>query len=81
VFLAGIAIPNDRVLELARLVDDADLAARLNQAVVEDDKVVALETHERRSILLALEHAPEAGFDDLRSTLLQEGQRRRAGGH
>ena len=80
-FLAGIAIPNKDVLELAGRLDDEDLATRLKRAVEENDKIVALETHERRTILRALGDPPPAGFEALRTTLLQEAERRRAGGH
>jgi hypothetical protein len=81
VFLAGISIPTKDVLELSRLVDDEELATKLRSAVVEDDKVIALETEERQTLLRALDDPPPVGFEDLRTTLLQEHERRRAGGH
>jgi hypothetical protein len=81
-FLAGIGVTTKQVLELARfLVDDEELAMRLKRAVVEGDTMIALETEERQSIVQALGDPPPAGFEVLRSTLLQESERRRAGGH
>ena len=80
-FLAGIDLPTEAVLELARMVDDEVLAMKLRSAVVEDDKLIALETEERQTILRALEGPSPSGFEDLRATLLQEHERRRAGGH
>lgn len=81
VFLAGIAIPKRAVLELARLVDDEALASKLRNAIIEGDENVGLETEERHTLLRALEDPPPAGFTDLRATLLQETERRRAGRH
>jgi hypothetical protein len=81
VFLAGIDLPHRAVLELARMVDDEALSTKLRSAVVEDDKVIALETEERHTLLRALEAPSPVGFEDLRATLLQEYERRRAGGH
>jgi hypothetical protein len=81
VFLAGISIPTKDVLELSSLVDDEELATKLRSAVVEDDKVIALETEERQTLLRALDDPPPVGLEDLRTTLLQEHERRRAGGH
>ncbi len=81
IFLAGIAIPRMAVLYLARLVDDVDLATRLRKAVIEDDKLVTLEEDERHTLLRSLDDSPPLGFENLRATLLQETERRRAGGH
>jgi hypothetical protein len=81
VFLAGISVAPRSVLALARLVDDDELAARLRSAVVESNSVVTLETEERQTLLRALKDPPPAEFADLRNTLLQEHERRRAGGH
>jgi hypothetical protein len=81
VFIAGISVPPRSVLALASLVDDAELATKLRSAVVESESLVALETEERRTLLRALNDPPPSGFEDLRDTLLQEHERRRAGGH
>lgn len=81
VFLAGISVTPRSVLTLARLVDDAELATKLRSAVVESDSVISLETEERETLLRALDDSPQAEFEDLRNTLVQEHERRRAGGH
>ena len=81
VYLAGISIPSRFVLRLSRLVDDEELAAKMRSAVVESDKLITLETEERQTLLRALGDAPAVGFEDLHATLLQEHERRRAGGH
>jgi hypothetical protein len=78
-FLAGIPVPDKLVLELARLVDDDDLETKLRSALGRDIKVLALETDERETILVALVDPP-AGLEELRAVLLQEHVWRQAQG-
>ncbi len=53
VFLAGIPIRDDLILELARLVDDEQLADRLETAYGREVKVLALDIPERETIIRA----------------------------
>jgi hypothetical protein len=69
--LAGVPIQDDLVLELARLVDDPDLAERLEQNYGRMTKVLALTIPERETIIPALDDAP-AGLEELRAVLLRE---------
>lgn len=69
--LAGVPVRDELVLELARLVDDDDLAAKLEDAFRRDVKLLALEIAERETILVALDDPPP-GLEELRSVLLQE---------
>jgi hypothetical protein len=69
--LAGIPIRDDSVLELARLVDDPDLADRLETAYGSMTKVLALTILERETIIQALDDPP-AGLEELRGVLLRE---------
>ena len=69
-FLAGVQVRDALVLELAHQVEDQALADKL-----------ALETDERELILNALSDPRVVGFEELRNVLLQEHDRRRAGGH
>ena len=57
--------PPTLVWQLAMLVDDEALAAKLQSAVVRDVKVLALEVDERETIIRALEEPP-AGLEELR---------------
>jgi hypothetical protein len=59
------------VLELARLVDDETLGAKLEGAYGRMVRVLALEIHERETIIRALEDAPP-GLEELRGVLLRE---------
>ena len=70
-FLAGIPGRDDDVLELAHLVDDPDLAARLEDAYASMTKVLALTIPERETIIRALDDPP-AGLAELRGVLLRE---------
>jgi hypothetical protein len=70
-FLAGIPIRDELVLELARLVDDPDLAERLEQNYGRMTKVFALTIPERETIIRALDDAPP-GLEELRALLLRE---------
>jgi hypothetical protein len=70
-FLAGIPIPDDLVLELARLVDDPALAERLEDNYGRMTRVVGLTIPERETIMRALEDAPD-GLEQLRAVLVRE---------
>ena len=69
--LAGIPIRDQAVLALARLVDDPDLAGKLETAYGRETKVLALTIPERTTILAALEDPP-ADLAELRGVLLRE---------
>ena len=58
-YLAGLPIPGRDVLELARLVNDARLAERLETAYGNGARILALEIQERESILSRTDH-PQA---------------------
>jgi hypothetical protein len=70
-FLAGLPVRDDLILELARLVDDEALADRLESAYGQDVKVLALDIAEREKIIRALE-GPPPGLEELRGVLLAE---------
>jgi hypothetical protein len=70
VFLAGVPIARDDVLDLARRVDP-ELATRLHDAVDREVKVLALSIPERGVMLRALDDPPE-GLLKLRAVLLKE---------
>jgi hypothetical protein len=67
---AGVPIRDEAVLELARLVDDEGLGARLEDA---DGRVkaLALRVREREPIIRALDDRP-AGLEEPRAVLLCE---------
>jgi len=71
IHLAGIPIRDDAILELARLVDDPDLADKLESAHRREVKILALEIRERETIVAALEDAPP-DLAQLRGVLLRE---------
>jgi hypothetical protein len=71
VHLAGIPVRDDLILELTRLVDDDDLAGRLEDCYRREVKVMALEIVERESIIRALDDPPP-GLEELRVVLLAE---------
>jgi hypothetical protein len=73
-FLAGIPVPDARVLELARRLSASEfdeLADRLEDAWRREVKAFALEVDEREASLRVLEDGPEE-FGELRGVLLQE---------
>ena len=80
-FLAGVQVRDALVLELAHQLDDQVLADKLRAAFDRDVTALALDTDERESILSALADPRAVGFEELRTVLLQEHDRRRAGGH
>jgi hypothetical protein len=69
--LCGLPIRDELVLELAKMVEDEDLADRLETAYSRETKVLALTFADRDGILRALEDPP-AGLEELRAVLLQE---------
>jgi hypothetical protein len=71
VYLAGVPVTDDAVLELARLVDDDALADRLETAYGRLTKVLALTIQERETIIRALDDAPP-GLEELRAVLIRE---------
>lgn len=70
-FLAGIPVRDDLVLELARLVDDPELAIRLEDCYGRDVKVLGLDIPERETIIRALKDPP-VGLEELRAVVVQE---------
>jgi hypothetical protein len=79
VFVAGIPVRDELILELARLVDDAELAERLEDRYRREVKVMALDIADRETILRALADPP-AGLEELGAVLLQEVEWRRREG-
>ena len=77
--LAGVNVRDDLVRNLALQVDDEILATKLLPAVVNETRVLALEVHERETILRTLADPPE-GLKELRGVLLTEHTRRRREG-
>ena len=80
--LAGLPVLADAVDELAALVRDAgadDLADRLERAVDDNVKLLALTLDERAHLLAALEDPPQE-LAELRAVLLADHQWRRAEG-
>jgi hypothetical protein len=72
--LAGIPVPPDATAALAALVRAAgaeDLADRLDRALADDVKLLALTIDERAIILYSLDDPPE-GLAELRAVLLNE---------
>jgi hypothetical protein len=83
VFLAGVPVADKAVLQLARSLREAaelDTADKLERAWSAEDAEIALETDDRDAILRVLEDGPDE-LAELRDVLLQEHERRRAGGH
>jgi hypothetical protein len=79
-FLAGLPIPEELVLDVARRVGDPELTAKLERAVERDVSVLALTLEERYAICDALGEHPPPGLRDLRATLRHEQEWRRAAG-
>ena len=71
IYLAGIPVQDEAVLALARLVDDPELAERLESAYGRETKMLALTISKRVTILTALEEAPP-DLAQLRAVLLEE---------
>ena len=70
-FVAGIPVRDDLILELARLVDDDTLADRLEDCYRREVKVLGLDIPERETIIRALADPPP-GLEELRGVLLAE---------
>jgi hypothetical protein len=79
-FMAGIPIRDELVLQVARLVVDPELAAKLERAVERDVSVLALTLDERHAICDALGEHPPPGLRELQATLRHEQEWRRAAG-
>ena len=80
--LAGLPVPEDGVdglAEFVRAVGADDLAERLERAVADQVKLLALTLDERAIVLSALEDAPPE-LAELRAVLLADHQWRRAEG-
>ena len=80
--LAGLPVPNDAVDELAQLVRAAganDVADRLERALAEKVKLLALSLDDRAIMLSALEDPPD-DLSELRAVLLADHQWRRREG-
>jgi hypothetical protein len=80
--LASLPVPADAVDELADLVRDAgadDLADRLERALADEVKLLALTLDERALMLSALEDPPQ-DLAELRAVLLADHQWRSAEG-
>jgi hypothetical protein len=80
--LAGLPVPDDAVADLARLVRGAradDLADRLDRAVADEVKLLALTLDERAIIVSSLEDPPD-GLSELRAVLLADHQWRQREG-
>ena len=78
-YLAGVPVRDELILELARLVDDPDLAGRLETAYGSMTKLLALAIDKRETIIRALADAPP-GLEELRGVLLREVEWRRTEG-
>jgi hypothetical protein len=80
--LAGLPVPDDAVEGLAEMVRAAgadDLAERLERAVADNVKLLALTLDERALLLAALEDPPQE-LAELRAVLLADHQWRRVEG-
>jgi hypothetical protein len=77
VFLAGVPVSDRLLRELARTVDDDELATKLQTAVVRDVKIIALDFGERDRILEALADDCPDELAELRGVLLNELEWRR----
>ena len=82
-FLAGVEVREGVLLELARRVRKAgfgNTADKLETAWSDEDAMPALETDDREALLHVLADGPDE-LAALRSVLLQEQERKLAGGH
>ncbi len=80
--LAGLPVPDDAVeglAKLVRVVGANDLADRLDRAVIDGVKLIALTIGERAVLLASLEDPPPE-LTELRAVLLNEHQWRRGEG-
>ena len=72
IHLAGLPIQDALVLELAHLVDDEALAARLETAYGRMTRALVLTIDEREAVLDPIGDDPPAGLEELRGVLLRE---------
>ena len=82
-FLAGVDVREGVLLELARRVRKAgfgDTAEKLEASWRDEDRMLALETDDREALLQVLADGPDE-LAELHSVLLQEHERKLAGGH
>ena len=77
--LAGLPVPADAVAALVRDAGADDLADRLERALADDVKLLALTLDERAVMLAALEDPPQE-LAELRAVLLADHQWRRREG-
>ena len=81
--LAGVDVRDGILLELAHRVRNAgfpETAAKIESAWAAQEKTLPLETSDREALLQVLLDGP-VELDPLCSVLLQEHERRLAGGH
>ena len=71
VHLAGVPVPPAAMLELADLVDDDELAAKLRGALERGARILALDDAERDALLAALDDPPDT-LAELRGVLLRD---------
>lgn len=70
--LSGVAVRNDQVHLLARLLDGDELAAKLELAVENRNDLVALSASDRERIVDVLPDPPPSGLAELRSVLVKQ---------
>ena len=81
-FLAGVEVPDEQLLDLARQVRRAgftETASKIELAWARENETLALETGDREALLQVLDDDPALGL--LQSVLLQEQERKLGGGH
>jgi hypothetical protein len=78
VFLGGIPVAGDVIVDLAKLVKDPHLAEKLVYGVERDRITIPLDDSERAAILKALGADPGPGFRGVHEELLAEHNRRSA---
>jgi hypothetical protein len=82
-FLAGVEVRDADLLDVARRLRKAgldDTAAKIERAWADENQMLALETDDREALLHVLVDGPNE-LAPLRSVLLQEHERKLAGGH
>ena len=82
-WVAGTLLSDELVIELVKRLQRygaEHTAQAIYRAAIKGQSAAILDSYDRRSILTALDDRP-AGLDELRSVLLQEHERKLAGGH
>jgi hypothetical protein len=69
--LRGVSVPYPLIRQLATMLWDRELAGRLERAVENETRLLAIDDDEVDSNLSVMEDPP-AGLEELRGTLLQE---------